>query len=300
MTEKIEVIGMQLKMLLYIVCGVTRLTSIWNNLTRKTKGGKPYKSKQNSRKGSDKDVLNFLGLSGAIVIGVEADGNRIGLLLRAHHDNDFRVLRWNLRQGGALDWFVQEEDGSFKQYPASSPTRLAACFTFQALDLDPCLFGKILVLGQVDCTSTPNQSEWEPAFVFPHSNKVLGCFDPRPGWLARTKGLPSMIYNPHEWIAAVVDSAKAVCACYPSRPVVIWIGTASVWEGTGFKSKSELLYRFALATCQGEGLFCMHALVDCKRSHKTCLGFDVLQQKLLEAASLDLCVVSIITHHYLS
>jgi hypothetical protein len=89
MTEKIEVIGMQLRMLLYVVCGVTRLTSIWNNLTRKTKGGKPYKSKQNSRKGSDKDVLIFLGLSGAIVIGVEVDGNRIGLLLRAHNDNDF-------------------------------------------------------------------------------------------------------------------------------------------------------------------------------------------------------------------
>lgn len=29
--------------------------------------------------------------------------------------------------------------------------------------------------------------------------------------------------------------------------MLIWIGSGSVWQGTGFKTKSELLHRFAVA-----------------------------------------------------
>jgi hypothetical protein len=241
MTEKIEAIAMALRLLVNIVCGVTLITGIWSNTTRKKKNGDPMKNKQNSRKGSHQDALGFLGSCGAIVFGVEAHGNRVALLLRAHDDNDWALLRWNLRQGGALDWFIRHADGTFRDYPATSNNRLAACFFFQGLDLDPQLAAlhEQIVLGQIDCTSTPNLSEWELRRIFP---------DPRRGWLSREFGVPSMLDTPRAWIQAVIANAKQVAAKFPQRPVVIWIGAASVWEGTGFKSKSELLYRFALAT----------------------------------------------------
>jgi hypothetical protein len=116
MPEKIEVIAMMLRLLLFINCGVTRLTNICNNETRRKKDGDLMKMKQNSRKGSDKDVDAFLGGEGAVVRGVEMSGNQLGMLLEGV-GGAFRILRWNLRQGGALDWF------NFAVLSCSTPPR---------------------------------------------------------------------------------------------------------------------------------------------------------------------------------
>lgn len=246
MPEKAEVLAMLLRILLFIICGSTRLKSIHNNLNRPKKNGQPMKMKQNSRRGSDKNVEAFLGDEGALVVGVEVEGNQLGMLLQ-NNAGDYRILRWNLRQGGALDWFVKLA-GVFTKFPASSRTRNAACFEFEGLDLSDVpddLAGGPLFLVQTDCTSTPNQSEWELQFVTSHDG--IG-FSPRPGWFARHRGVPSMLGDPLGWIAAVKASARAAAAHNPGKAVVIWLGTALCWEGTGFKTKSELLHRFARAT----------------------------------------------------
>lgn len=242
---------MLLRLLLCIHCGVTRLLSITNNVLRKKANGQRMQMKQNSRKGSDKKVNQFIGEKGALVCGVEALGNQLALLLRGK-DGSFRILRWNLRQGGALDWFTKV-GGEFVKYPASSIVRNAAWFEFSGLDLSgapPGFLDGQLFLCQIDCTSTPNQSEWELQFCFPAPSKTPTVFSSQPGWFARHRGIPSMIDDPLGWIAAVKESAKRLAARYPDRPVVLWIGSGTVWEATGFKSKSELLYRFALATCE--------------------------------------------------
>ncbi|GAQ93295.1 hypothetical protein KFL_014230010 [Klebsormidium nitens] len=59
-----------------IKCGSTRLNSIKTNVTRRRKkDGKLMKHKQNSRKGTDKNVDAFLRKDGALAVGVEAEGN---------------------------------------------------------------------------------------------------------------------------------------------------------------------------------------------------------------------------------
>jgi hypothetical protein len=129
------------------------------------------------------------------------------------------------------------------QYPAKSAVRNAAAFDFSGLDLTdlpPDLSHGEVVLVQTDCTSTPNQSEWE-------LQRVSDNFTASRGWFARHQGTPSMLDDPTNWIIAVVASAHAVAARYPTRVVLFWIGSGSVWEGTGFKTKSELLHRFAVA-----------------------------------------------------
>jgi hypothetical protein len=216
MSEKAEVVAMLLRMLLLIHCGVTRLVAIVNNRDRMKKDGKPMKMKQNFKKGSDKKVKSFLGDEGALVCGVEVSGNQLAMLLCAR-GSDFRILRWNLRQGGALDWFSQV-DGVFVRYPASSHVRNAASFEFSGLDLSsapPELISGKAMLVQVDCTSTPNQSEWELQFCFPSPGKVPTVFSPQPGWFARHRGIPSFLEDPVNWIAAVVENAKAVATRDP-------------------------------------------------------------------------------------
>ncbi|GAQ92708.1 hypothetical protein KFL_011020010 [Klebsormidium nitens] len=200
--------------------------------------------KQNSRKGSDQRVAEFLGCDGAVVVGVEVVGNQLAMLLR-NAGGEFRVLRWNLRQGGALDWF-EYDDGRFAEYPASSERRNAANFELAGLHLPPEWKGKDIRLVEVDCTSTPNQAEWELRETFPNLGNVP--FSPAPGWFARYRGVPNMLLDPNGWVEAVVACALVVAARYPDRPVVVWIGRSTVWEATGFKSKGDLLIRNFMAT----------------------------------------------------
>ena len=96
--------------------------------------------------------------------------------------------------------------------------------------------GKDWRLILTDITAAMNQAEWELQFLFPRPVKAPFLkapyvFGPVPGWFARHREIPSMVDDPYSWIAAVVESARAVADKFPTRPVVIWMGGSTVWEG---------------------------------------------------------------------
>lgn len=181
------------------------------------------------------------------MIGCEVEGNQLAMLLR-NGAGDLRILRWNLRQAGALDWFACK-DGVYDVYPASCSNRNVASFGFADLEvseLPPSLSEGDLHLVQVDCTSGLNQSEWELQYVVDSPEQV--AFSTAPGWWARNRQFASFLGDPLGWIAAVKESAAAMAAASPGTPVLIWIRGEVLWEGTGFKTISELMFRFVLAT----------------------------------------------------
>lgn len=104
-------------------------------------------------------------------------------------------------------------------------------------------------LVEVDRTATANQAEWELRAVFLNPGKVP--FTPAPGWFARYRGVPTMLLDPNGWVEAVIACAIVAAAAFPDRPVVVWIGRATVLEGTSFKSEGDLLLRNLWATGRG-------------------------------------------------
>lgn len=83
---------MLLRLTWLIKCREMRLVRINNNLTRRKKDGCLMKDKQNSRKGSDHKVAEFLRSEGAVVVGVEVVGNQLAMLLGGA-GGEFPVLR---------------------------------------------------------------------------------------------------------------------------------------------------------------------------------------------------------------
>ncbi|GAQ93135.1 hypothetical protein KFL_013190010 [Klebsormidium nitens] len=57
-----------------------------------------------------------------------------------------------------------------------------------------------------------------------------------------------MLMDPNGCVEAVVACALVVADKFPDRPVLVWVGRATVWEGTGYKSKGDLLLRYRRAT----------------------------------------------------